>query len=357
LKRALLLGAGPAHLAALKAFAAQPVASAQLAWLAPGRELCHAPMLPGWVAGAYTAAACRIPLTPLATHAHAAWHEGRVVGLDAAARRVRLADGSELGYDVLSIDLAAAPDRDAIPGAREHALFLRPLEAFMPLWERLRALADERALCVVVVGSGVAAVELALAVAQRLGERARVSLVTGGAPPLPAHPPGLQQRIRRALKRQRITLLEDSVAAIDAQQLQLGRGVRVACDAPLIALDPAAPGWLRESGLALDEAGRVVTLATLQSRSFPEVFATGELAAGAGDGARIGAALAFNLRRLIGGGALEAVRQRRAAPELIACPGHGAILRWGGWSMEANWVGRWKDRIDRRFVEGHGGLG
>lgn len=44
-------------------------------------------------------------------------------------------------YDLLSLDTAAAQDRDAIPGAHEQGLFLRPLEHFVRLLDDLVELA------------------------------------------------------------------------------------------------------------------------------------------------------------------------------------------------------------------------
>jgi NADH dehydrogenase FAD-containing subunit len=85
---------------------------------------------------------------------------------------------------VLSLDTGSVMDRDRIPGAREHGLFVRPIEHFVRLLDPLVAWPAQRVLDVVVVGGGAAGVELALALQYRLAgqgdERARVALVTGG---------------------------------------------------------------------------------------------------------------------------------------------------------------------------------
>ena len=89
-----------------------------------------------------------------------------------------------LDYDLLSLDTGPVMDRDALPGAREHGLFVRPIEHFVELFERLRALAETRSLEVVVIGAGAAGVELALALVWRLGPTHNVSLVSGDVEPL-----------------------------------------------------------------------------------------------------------------------------------------------------------------------------
>ena len=55
-------------------------------------------------------------------------------------------------------------------------------------------------------------------------------------------------------------------------------------------------------------------------------------------------------RRLAGQVLLDHLPQRHSLA-LLACGGRHAIASWGRWSIEGDWVWRWKDRIDRGFVE------
>jgi pyridine nucleotide-disulfide oxidoreductase family protein len=359
LKRLLLLGGGHAHVHVLQAFAAGPVPGAQVTLVSPFARQMYSGMVPGLVAGHYEVDDCVIPLQPLAQRAGVVWIESSAAAVDVARREATLADGKVLGYDVLSLDTGPVMDRDLIEGAREHALFVRPIEHFVRLWDSLRALAEQRALHVAVVGGGAAGVELALAMQHRFGESARVSLVTGGAAPLSSYRARVQQRVALTLRRERITVLEDSCARIDAEGITLGRGTRLACDAPVLALGASAPAWLSRSGLALDDHGFVATGQTLQSVSHPEVFAAGDVATRSDRAVpksgvyavRAGPALALNLRRRLAGGALEPHLPSARSLNLLACGRRDAIASWGGWSAQGPWVWWWKDRIDRAFIE------
>ena len=62
-------------------------------------------------------------------------------------------------YDVLSLDSGAVMDRGQLPGAREHGLFVRPIEHFVRLLDGVLDLATRRVLDVVVVGGGAAGVD------------------------------------------------------------------------------------------------------------------------------------------------------------------------------------------------------
>jgi pyridine nucleotide-disulfide oxidoreductase family protein len=357
-KRLVLFGAGHAHVHVLEALAREPLPAAEVTLVSSFPASTYSGMVPGWVAGHYEARDCTIPLALLAGRARVERIEATGVALDAATRTLTLADGRVLGYDVLSIDTGATVDRDLIPGAREHAMFVRPIEQFLRLCEPLVALAAERSLCVAVIGGGAGGFELACALQHRLGDRARVSLVTGGDAPLASYPDGVRRRGLQALKRWRITVLEDRCVQILPGQVVLGRGTRLACDAPVVALGATPPAWVQGSGLALDEAGFVATGPTLQSRSHPEVFAAGDVASRTDAphprsgvyAVRAGPPLALNLRRFVAGGALQPYAPQRRSLNLLSCGDRVAIASWGSWAAEGRWCWWWKDRIDRAFI-------
>jgi NADH dehydrogenase FAD-containing subunit len=334
MKQLVLLGSGPSHLQVLKELAQAPLPAAQVTLVAPSPREVFAGMLPGWVAGRYLLDDCAVPIAPLAQAARATWVASAVDRLDVAHRLVHLANGQALPYDALSLDAEPAMNREAIAGAGEHALCVRPVESFLLLWEAMRGLAEQRTLSVVVIGRGVAAVELALAVQDRLAARARVVLVTGGGALMAAHAAALRSRVKRRLKRSKIALFEDGCIAVTAQQVQLEQGLRLGCDVPLMALDGTSPAWLADSGLALDAQGLVSRLPTLQSSSHAEVFVAG-------------ACLGLNLRRFLAGGELVADRDRPLAWTLVASGAQSAIAGWGLFAVEGRWVAGWKERRDR----------
>jgi pyridine nucleotide-disulfide oxidoreductase family protein len=362
MKRLVLLGGGHTHLHVLIAMAREPMPGVQAVLATPHSRQLYSGMVPGWIAGHYTLDECAVALEPLARAAKVELALSPAVSLDARERTVTLADGRVAEYDVLSLDTGATVDRESIRGAREHGLFLRPLDHFVQLFDRVPALAADRVLDVAVIGGGAAGFEVALAVHHRLNgsgsERARVCLVTGDATVLPGFTPRVRQRAVDTLRRARITLMNQKVVEVGPAQVQLDNGARLVCDVPLLALPAVAPPWLRDSGLALDEQGFVATTATLQSTSHPEVFAAGDVAS-RNDRAlprsgvfavRAGPALALNLRRRLAGGELMPWQPRERSLYLLSCGDRRAIASWGNLSAQGRWVWWWKDQIDRGFV-------
>ena len=362
LKHLVLLGAGHAHVHVLHGLAQRRPADLNVTVIAPYPRQLYSGMVPGFVAGHYTLDECVIPLEPLIARSGARFNCTSAVGLNMAEQRVMLAHGGSVHWDWLSINTGPVMDRDAIeermPGAREHALFVRPIEPFGQWWPRVRALADTRPIHLAVVGAGAAGLELAMAAAHAMPQGCRVTVITGGVPVAATYPTGVQRRVLRALKHLNITVLPDSCIGFAAGEVLLSNGARLACDAPLLAVGAQAPAWLRGSGLALDDAGFVAVNAAQQSTSHPNVFAAGDVASrqdvahpkSGVFAVRAGPPLLENLRASLEAQPLKPHRPPLRTLNLLSCGSRHAIASWGGLSLEGRWVWHWKDRIDRQFI-------
>lgn len=185
------------------------------------------------------------------------WRLGTsAVGLDPAARRVALADGTALGYDglVIATGCRAAPWPGPVPAAGVHTL---------------RELADVQALereigpeaKVVIAGAGFLGSEAAFSLRTRGVET--VHLVGRSALPLPALGTAVGERIAAGHREHGVHLhLGTAVTAISGldrvQQVHLADGTTLEADVVLVALG-AVPntGWLVASG-AMFHRGRVL---------------------------------------------------------------------------------------------------
>jgi NADH dehydrogenase FAD-containing subunit len=289
------------------------------------------------------------------------------VALNLAQHTVQCADGTVLPFDALSIDTGPMPAWQRLPGAAEHVLALRPIEAFIAAWPQVvaRIQATNQAFHLVFVGAGAAGVELAFAAQRRARTEGwahlRVTLIGSDDRPLAGLPAAAQHKALRLLAERGITYKGGHrVAAVQAGQLHFEAHPVLAFDACIVATGTAAPTWPAASRLAVDEGGFISVGPTLQSTSHPNIFAAGDVAAYAEPrpksgvfAVRAGPVLAHNLRAFCAGEALQDWQPQARALYLISTGEQHALATWGPWSWSGRWVWRWKDRIDRRFVQGY----
>lgn len=345
MKRILLIGAGHAHLVALKGLAKAPLHGARIAIVAPEQQQVYSGMLPGLLAGHYSLEQTLLPIGRIAALAYAEFLRGSVEAIDPAKREVRLAGGEELRYDVLSVNIGSRVV-DAIPGALQHAIAVKPFEEF------LTRLHGERFARVAVIGAGAAGMELAMALRYR---GAAVTLYSDR----PAVHPALAGRAEAAMRRLGVDYRQGmAVDAIESGPVVVAGAARQAFDLVLLATGAAPLALPRAAGLECDEAGFALVDRTLRSVSHPDVFLAGDCATlrdaphpkSGVYSVRHGEVLHQNFRALVEGGPLREYAPQKNALLLLSCGARYAIAQRGGWSAEGRWAWWWKDRIDRKHL-------
>lgn len=360
-RQLVLLGAGHSHIEVLRTMARDPIAGVQVTLVTPSPHQLHYGMVTGYLAGHYTMEDASIAIAPLARKAGVRWLQRSVKGLDANQRTVLLSDGSVLPYDWLSINTGCVQNRArveaSLPGAREHGLFVRPMETFTALWPKVVELGQKRPLRVAIVGGGAAGIEIAMAVRHRLPNSA-VTLITGPSG-LGTHCPALlQNALQTALQRRSVTILRDTALSLDGQAVHLGCGAALTCDIPILALGAQPPSWLMQCGLSLDERGFIAVSEKLQSLSHPEVFAVGDVSTvTANPVPRSGVqavatakTLGGNLRASLQAHPLSPWRSGRSHWYVLTCGERYAIGAWRKLRIEGRWVWWLKRWFDRRQV-------
>lgn len=365
-QRLLLVGGGHSHLFVLEALRQRaPEWRGRLDVAMVSRELQtpYSGMLPGLVAGHYRHNEAHVDLAPLAAAAGVELVQSSIVAFDPEARLALDEQGRQWAFDLASLDIGSTPPLSQVPGAAEQALAVKPVATFLQQWRAFQARAGElvRPVHIVVVGGGAGGVELALALAHRMAGRSdRVgwSLVTRGRL-LPGYPRAAARRMARHLAQAGIALRSGAgVVRVEEGMLHFSDGGSAAFDTLLWATGAGAQAWVAQSGLACID-GFVHVDSHLRSVSHPHVFAAGDIAtdplqprAKAGVYAvRQGPVLADNLLRTVAGQPLAAYLAQRGHLSLVSTGGRHALAAWRGLTWEGDWVWRWKDAIDRRFMQ------
>ncbi|GAB4384813.1 selenide, water dikinase SelD [Albidovulum sp.] len=357
----VLIGGGHAHALVLRRWAMAPLAGARLTLISPDPTAAYSGMLPGHVAGHYPREALQIDLVRLARRAGARLILGRAEGIDRQARLVTVPGRPPVGYDILSIDIGISSEMPSLPGFAEHGVPAKPLDAFADAWADFVARVEAgRALpAVAVIGGGVAGVELALAARHRLGPDAAVSVIER-ATALAAIGPAARRLLCAELARAGVRLVEDAAAiAVDPAGVHTTGDGFVPAEFVIGAAATRPQAWLRQTGLAL-QAGFIEVGPTLQTTTDPAIFAAGDIAhmvhaprpkAGV-FAVRHAPVLHRNLTvALTGTGRMRRYRPQRDYLKLISAGAKRAVADKWGLPLSGGWLWRWKDRIDRRFMD------
>jgi 3-phenylpropionate/trans-cinnamate dioxygenase ferredoxin reductase component len=240
-----------------------------------------------------------------------------VIGLDAAACTLTLADGETLGYDrlILATGARARPWPGRAPGDPARVHTLRGLDDAHAL---KRALQDPATHRLAIVGAGFVGCEVA---ATARGYGLEVTLIDVADQPLLPLGPQLGARVAQLHVDHGVDLrLGAGVESIDDGSIALSDGTIVTADRILVALG-ALPNtdFLHDTPIRLGPDGGVLCDATLTSVSDPAVLAAGDIAAWPALGGRFGDTVrvehwttAAEHGRIAGANAAHEPAQRRA---------------------------------------------
>ena len=372
LRDIVLIGGGHSHVGVLKSFGMKPEPGVRLTVICRDTDTPYSGMLPGYIAGHYSYDDVHIDLNTLAAFAGARFFRDEVIGLDRANGKVICRNRPPVPYDRLSINIGSAPQIGQVPGAADHAVAVKPIHLFNERWLALLARVQQHAgkTRIAVVGAGAGGVELTLAMQHRLRNELRAlgrdpnelafHLFSNTADILSTHNPRVRQTFQRVLTERQVVLhLHSEVTQVSARGLQTRDGTLMEMDEIVWVTQAGGAPWLRQTGLALDANGFIEVNDHLQSISDPAVFAAGDIAAFSSRplpkagvfAVRQGKPLAANLRHSVLGEALVSYRPQRNWLALISTGDRFAVASRGALNWQGQWVWRWKDWIDRRFMD------
>ncbi len=371
LRDIVLVGGGHSHVIVLKMFGMNPWPGVRLTLICTDTHTPYSGMLPGYIAGHYSYDQVHIDLGRLCAFAGARLFRDEVIGLDRDHKKVLCRNRPPVAYDAVSINIGSTPHVASVAGAQAHSVPVKPIHQFNQRWlgllERVKSHAGD--ITIATVGAGAGGVELTLAMQYRL----RNELIAQGRDPnqlhfhlltdaphiLPTHNHTVRRRFEQVLAERDVTVhCNAAVTRLEKNTLFTAGGDIVCADEIMWVTQASGATWLEQTGLSLDARGFIEVNEYLQSITDPLVFAAGDISAfterpleKAGVFAvRQGRPLANNLRYSVQGHALKPYYPQRSWLALISTGDQFAVASKGSIGFSGDWVWRWKDWIDRRFM-------
>ncbi|MCP4390293.1 MAG: FAD-dependent oxidoreductase [Gammaproteobacteria bacterium] len=324
-------------------------------------------MLPGFIAGHYAYDGAHIDLLPLVRYAGARVIHDEVIGLDADLGQVKFENRPPLEYNLVSINIGSRPATPSTNQLDPFQFAVKPIDRFIKSWAQLeqRLLASDEDFQLAIVGGGAGGVELALSIDFRVRQlrqrRARLSLtiVTDRDRLLTGHNERVRRMFTRILEQRGIQVIYDCpVNGFENGSLQTEPASVITSDAAIWVTHASPAGWLRDSGLQLDDNGFIAVNPSLQSLSHDNLFAAGDIAAVSDFprprsgvfAVRQGLPLVRNLKYRLRGQALKPFRPQKQFLSLISTGDRFAIANRGPWALQGKWCWWLKDRINRNFM-------
>jgi NADH dehydrogenase len=230
------------------------------------------------------------------------FRRGALTGIDAAAQRVTLADGGQLGYDYLILATGVSAAYFGIEGAAKNSLALYTRRDAIALRDHLMAglerlsIADEQDkrqdnVVVTVVGGGATGVEIAgtlaelrnIALSAVLPEvdpaRVHISLVELGPDLITPFQPALRDYAKQQLARRGVDVrLGTTIREVGPDSVVLADGQSLPSEITVWAAGVAAPAAIEDWGLPQGKGGRILVQPDLRVKGQERIFAIGDIA-------------------------------------------------------------------------------
>ncbi len=362
----VLLGIGHTNAHVLRMWKMSPIPDCDLTCVSNFSIATYSGMLPAVLAGQKSRDAMEIDLVRLCASTGARLITDRVTGIDKNCNELLFDDRPPIPFDVLSIGIGSTASRNRVAFEGDSVVEIKPMQTFLDRLEKqLKEVLDRsKTLDVVIVGAGVAGVEISCCIRGFLRRNTQrdfsITLVTRSDSILPEVGRSLRRRVKHALGARGISILTSvEVSRVTNEAVEFTAGTMVHADLVVWATGATGPPLLDHLGLELDGRGFIQTDHALRATSTRNIFAVGDTGTVVGESipkagvyaVRQGPVLWENIQRLLDGHNIREYHPQRSFLKLLNFGDGTAAGQWKGLSFSGRWAMRLKDYIDSGFMD------
>jgi len=357
-EKIVLVGAGHSHLVAIRHWLQHSMLqdkALDITLINPEAKAYYSGMVTGYLMGEYRRRDLSIDISALLKASSIQFKIGSIKHLNPIAQRLTLEDGTTIAYDILSLNIGGCVS--TLMSDNPNYYPIKPLSRFLEVWPHfmMELMKKKAPIKLHIIGGGVSAIEIAMCLNYGLLHHGNISqpyqitLLMCGDDILSDWPQKMRDTVKRALVRCRIQIQTRTTVTVDS-------GITSDCIIDCRGVSPAE--WVCDSGLETDNNGFIAIKPTLQTVSYDNIFACGDIATiksvvceKAGVFAvKQGVPLAENILLTVRKQVLKSYYPQKQYLKLINMGGRCVMGVRGRWCATGTWLWHLKDWIDRRFV-------
>lgn len=361
-KDLVLVGGGHSHALVLRKWAMNPLPGVRITLISPQAMTPYSGMLPGLIAGHYSFEQTHIDLAKLSLWANIRFIQDSVTAIDVASNTLELKNRPAIEFDVVSIDIGSTPNQ-SIEGSAEYTTPVKPISEFYQRWNQIQKQAQQQKIkSLAVVGGGAGSVEVIMAIAFKLKQfnaSIQYHLITAADDILPGYNRAVIKRVKQQLEKYHIEIHSSTrVARLGQSTIYCQNADSILADEIIWCTQAAGSAWLRQSQIECDDAGFMKVRQTLQSLNYEHIFAAGDIANMVANprpkagvyAVRQADTLFQNLRAVLLNKSLVEYKPQDGFLSLLALGEKRATGSKSLLSFSGDWVWRWKNSIDNKFM-------
>ena len=351
----VLIGAGHSQIHVLKHFGMKPIEGLNIIIISDVLKTPYSGMVPGYIGGIWKKEEIFIDVLKLSNFAKANFIHTKVNYINTIKKTIYLEDHPPILYDILSINTGSVPNTNLIKGANKYAISVKPISKFIDKLPDDKNFFNDFA----IIGGGKAGIELAFALRKKssiLNFNNKIYLIEKNE--TFSKNKKVDNLIKRKLDENRVNyILKSNIKSIERNLINTNNK-KIKAKYILIVTNANPPNWIKKLDLKKDSNGFIFTSNTLQTLSYPEIFATGDVATinrylrekSGVYSVKAGNILAKNIRAFILNKKLQNWYPQKTALSIISFSNGKALAEKGKFSSYLSIWFYLKKIIDKNFV-------
>ncbi|MFH2124022.1 MAG: FAD-dependent oxidoreductase [Pseudomonadota bacterium] len=278
-KHLVLAGGGHAHMVTLSNIKLLRDLGHTVTVIGPSDYHYYSGMGPGMLGATYEPDNIRFATRKTVEEQGGTFIRDSITAVDPVARRLHLASGRIIDYDVVSFNTGSSVDLPEIIGDASTIYTVKPIERLYEARRQIKEKAMQQSVAIAVIGGGPAGAEVAGNVRQLVsasGHKVKISLFAGHQF-MSRFPENVRSRSHDLLEKNGVIIHEYGyLKTIKDNTLIFDCGITEHADFIILATGVHPSSFFRQAGIATGPEGGLLVNRYLQSPEHPEIFGGGD---------------------------------------------------------------------------------